>query len=119
MTDNCHVARFDKEVAIELNERIDSITLYVTGMGCPNCANRVHNRLIDHPGVLKAEVDHETGKAEVTYLPTKISMSELVHLVSEADDNRHTYRVVLSRQEEHQESVNDVTPLVQARHILE
>ncbi len=97
MTDNCHVTRFDKEVALEPNEQVTSTMLYITGMGCPNCANRVHNRLIDHPGVVKAEVDHETGKAEVTYLPTKITISELVQLVAEAGDGHHAYGVVLVR----------------------
>ena len=94
MTDNCHVTRFNKEVVLE-NEQVETIILDVTRMGCPNCANRVHNRLIDHPGVAKAEIHHETGKVEVAYIPAKISLPQLIDLVAEAGDNRHTYQAAL------------------------
>lgn len=60
-------------------------------MGCINCANRVHNGLIDHPGVVKAEVNHVTGEAEVTYIPTKASVPQLIAMVAGAGDHRHTY----------------------------
>lgn len=95
MTDNCHVTRFNKDIVLQPNEQVETITLEVTGMGCPHCANRVHNRLIDHPGVVEAEVDHETGKAEVAYLPAKINVSQLIGLVAEAGDNHHTYQAAL------------------------
>ena len=95
MTDNCHVTRLNKQVILEANAEVETITLHVTGMGCPNCANRVHNRLIDHPGVVEAEVDHETGKAEVAYLPAKINISQLISLVAKAGDNHHTYQAAL------------------------
>ena len=96
MTDNCHVTRFNKEVILDAGEQVETITFFITGMGCPNCANRVHNRLIDRPGVVKAEVRHEIGTAEVTYLPAKISAPQLVDLVAEASDERHIYRGVLA-----------------------
>lgn len=119
MTDICHVTPYNKEVIIEPSEQVTSIMLHVTGMGCPNCANRVHNRLIDHPGVVKAEIDHETGIAVIIYLPDKVSVAHLVGLVGEAGDQRHTYSAVLSGQEDDHESTNDGTPFVQARHALE
>lgn len=96
MDDKCHVTRFDKTVIVEGNEETQAITLYVAGMGCVNCANRVHNGLIDHLGILKAEVSHVIGTAEVTYISTKVSVPELIDLVSAAGDHRHTYRVVHS-----------------------
>ena len=92
--DKCHVIHINKEAALEEAVQVQGITLYVTGMGCINCANRVHNRLIDHPGVVKAEVSHETSEAEVTYIPTKVSVSELIAMVAEAGDHRHTYNAV-------------------------
>jgi copper chaperone CopZ len=94
MDDKCHVIFFNKEVVLLEHEQTQAITLFVAGMGCINCANRVHNSLIDHPAVVKAEVSHETGKAEVTYIPTKIGVAQLFGLVARAGDDRHMYRAV-------------------------
>ena len=96
MDDKCHVIPFNKEVIVEGNEQTQAITLFVSGMGCVNCANRVHNILIDHLGVLTADVSHVIGTAKVTYIPTKISVPKLIDLVAEAGDHRHIYRVVRS-----------------------
>jgi copper chaperone CopZ len=95
MDDKCHVTRFNKEVVLEETEQAQAITLRVTGMGCVHCANRVHNRLVDHPGVVKAEVSHVTGKAEITYIPAKVSVPQLIDRVTQAGDHRHTYRAAL------------------------
>ena len=95
MDDKCPMIFFTKEVVLEEAEQIQAITLDVTGMGCINCANRVHNGLIDHPGVVRAEVNHVTGKAEVTYILAKVSAPQLISMVAEAGDHRHTYRAAL------------------------
>ena len=94
MHDKCHVILFNKEVALEETEQTQAITLNVTGMGCINCANRVHNGLIDHPGVVSAEVSHMTGKAQVNYIPAKVSLPQLIVMVARAGDYRHTYRAI-------------------------
>jgi copper chaperone CopZ len=94
MHDKCHVIPFSKEVVLEPNEKTQAITLEVIGMGCINCANRVHNGLVDHPGVVKAEVSHITGTAEVTYVPAKVSVPQLIVMVARAGDYRHTYRAI-------------------------
>ena len=94
MDDKCHVIRFNKDIVLDDTEHTQVITLQVTGMGCVNCANRVHNRLVDHPGVVKAEVSHVTGKAEVTCIPSKVSVPQLISMVTGASDHRHTYRAV-------------------------
>ncbi len=91
MDEKCYVIPFSKEVILEDTEQLLVITLYITGMGCINCANRVHNSLIDHPGVVKAEVNHVTGGAEVTYIPTKASVPQLIAMVAGAGDHRHVY----------------------------
>ena len=70
-------------------------TIKILGPGCTNCANRVHNGLIDHPGVVRAEVSHVTGKADVTYLPAKVSVPQLITMVAQAGDHRHIYRAAL------------------------
>jgi copper chaperone CopZ len=94
MDDKCHVPLFVKNVSVEPAQPFEVITLYVTGMGCVNCANRVHNRLIDHPAVIEANVNHTTGEAVVTFLPEQIIISDLIVLVAEAGDYRHTYRAM-------------------------
>ncbi|MBX3063311.1 MAG: cation transporter [Anaerolineae bacterium] len=96
MDSNCHVVRFDKEVALEEadQQQLKQVTLHIFGMGCINCANRVHNSLIDHPGVVSAKVSHETAQALVTFIPTKINIYRLSELVAEGGDNRHRYLVV-------------------------
>lgn len=95
MDDKCHVILFNKEVVLEEADQVQAITLDVTGMGCIHCANRVHNSLIDHPGIIKAEVSHVTGKAEVTYLLAKVDVPHLIGMVAEAGDNRHSYKAAL------------------------
>ena len=95
MDRQCHVIRFSKEVVLGEAEQIQAITLNVTGMGCVNCATRVHNSLIDHPGVVTAEFSHVTGKAQVTYVPAKVTVSQLIGMVAQAGDHWHTYRAAL------------------------
>ncbi len=95
MDDKCHVIFFNKEAFLKAAEHPQTVTLSVSGMGCVNCANRVHNRLIDHPGVVKAEVSHVTATTQVTYIPTKVSVSHLIEMVAEAGDKRHTYNAVV------------------------
>lgn len=94
MDDKCHVTRTNKEIIVDGTEDTQAATLYVTGMGCVNCASRVYNSLIAHPGVIKAEVSHVTAQADVTYLPTKVDVSRLIGLVEAAGDNRHAYWAV-------------------------
>jgi len=120
MDDKCHVILFNKEVVLEEADQVQRITLDITGMGCTYCANRVHNSLIDHPGIVRAEVSHMTGKAEVIYIPTKVDVSHLIDIVAQASDNRHSYKALFSIQEVHDEyrndldRVNDTTPTAKA-----
>lgn len=97
MDDKCHVVLFTKEVVLEAAEETQVITLYITGMGCFNCANRVHNSLIGHPSVIAAAVSHVMGKAEVAFIPAKVSIPQLIRMVERASDHWHTYRAVGSR----------------------
>lgn len=99
MSDKCHIIPFTKEAVLEETEYIQVITLLVSGMGCINCAHRVHNSLIDHPGVVRADVSHVSGRAEVTYIPAKVDVLELIGMVAQVGDYRHTYRAALFEQE--------------------
>lgn len=46
-------------------------TIYLQGMTCQLCANRVEKCLLSQPGVETARVDFGSRKAEVTYDPEK------------------------------------------------
>ena len=91
MDENCQVDRINKDAGIESNEALETISLKVMGMGCVNCSNRVHNKLIGHRGVIRAEVSHVLGEAEIAYLPSQVTIPELMALVAKAGDGRHRY----------------------------
>ena len=65
--ENCHIDLIEKPLESELPEGLTEAQLLVTGMGCTNCAARVHNSLVQLDGVYKAEVLLESGMARVLY----------------------------------------------------
>jgi copper chaperone CopZ len=95
MSNECHVIPFNKEASLDDINQGQLIILQVTGMGCIHCAARVHNSLIDHPGVIQANVSHETGCADIIYLPVKVSVKQLIERVTDASDGRHIYRATV------------------------
>lgn len=95
MDDNCHVDPIQKTATSEEREMVRRILLTVRGMGCPNCAMRVHNSLIALTGVVTAYVDHTTGTAEVEFNPHMVVIPALVGAVAQAgNDGRHAYSAV-------------------------
>jgi copper chaperone CopZ len=95
MDDKCQVPHFTKDIVLEATDQTETITLSVKGMGCINCANRAHNGLIDHPGVVAAAVSQLTETADVTFIPAKVSVPQLIAMVARAGDQRHMYRTTL------------------------
>lgn len=91
MDENCHVDVLTKKLSQKEIQKRMTVGLAVWGMGCPNCANRVHNSLLSQFGVLDADVDHTTGLAAVEYNPDLISPSALLQAVANAGDNNHRY----------------------------
>lgn len=74
------------------------VLLAVDGMGCPNCATRVQNCLVNLEGVLEAHVYHDLELAEVIFDPGSTDLSNFVRAVSSAgNDDHHDYqaRVIL------------------------
>lgn len=68
------------------NRKDDKImikTIYVEGMMCPHCENRVKTLLEGVSGVAKAEVDHKSGTAVIT-LTSDISNNALTDLIVNA-----------------------------------
>lgn len=52
--------------------------IYVNGMTCINCQNRITSTLQQTSGITEASVSYETGTAEITYDPKKISMEQII-----------------------------------------
>jgi Cd2+/Zn2+-exporting ATPase len=92
MDETCHVDSIEKTPSAEEREAVQTILLAIRGMGCPNCAARVHNSLLSLNGVVDAHVDHTTGMAEVDFNPNLTSLPALVNAVAQAGgDGRHAY----------------------------
>ena len=93
MSDHCHVAPTQKNATAEEQAVRAQAVLAVSGMGCPNCAARVRNRLVALEGVVEAYVDHTASKAQVIFNPGMVTIPALVEAVARAGgDGRHEYR---------------------------
>ncbi|MGH9862584.1 MAG: mercuric transporter MerT family protein [Candidatus Acidiferrales bacterium] len=58
------------------------LELKVSGMTCGACAVSVRNALLETPGVTAAEVDFESGRANVQYDAARVSTSRLLEAVN-------------------------------------
>jgi copper chaperone len=76
--DNCHVDITEKTFEGDLPAGLSQAQLQVGGMGCPNCAARVHNALLGLDGVFKAQVDLEQAMAEVLYDSQQVAPQALM-----------------------------------------
>ncbi len=97
MDANCRVQPVQKISTPEERQGIATVCLDVWGMGCPNCANRVRNRLVVLNGVVSAVVDHSSGLAVVNYNPALVSMQSLLDAVSQGD-GPHKYTAALLKE---------------------
>jgi copper chaperone CopZ len=89
---NCHVEAEKKELSKEAVSAKATADLNIYGMGCQNCANRVHNSLIRQEGVMDVNVNLETHSARVVYDANKSTIARLVSAVSAAgNDGHHQY----------------------------
>ncbi len=90
--ENCHVDPVEKPVDKQALLTAQATFLGVSGMGCPTCAMRVRNGLLNLDGVLVAEVYLQNGIAAVAYDPTEVTPDNLVTAVANAgNDGRHHY----------------------------
>lgn len=94
--ENCHVDPVEKSVDKNAVAQAEVAFLGVSGMGCPNCAMRVRNGLLNLNGVLYADINLHNGVATVAYTPELVTTSVLVTAVYESgNDGRHEYRAHL------------------------
>ncbi|HET7009450.1 MAG TPA: heavy-metal-associated domain-containing protein [Anaerolineales bacterium] len=96
MDENCHVDVVHKAPSVEERQEQAAVRFRVMGMGCPNCVRRVRNGLLAVYGVISADIDLESGKAEVVFNPRLTGESALRQAVAAAGgDGRHEYRAFL------------------------
>ncbi|MDR2618330.1 MAG: sulfite exporter TauE/SafE family protein [Treponema sp.] len=57
--------------------------LYIDGMTCVNCQNRIGQKLRGAPGVEEAEVSYNTGTATVTYNASVITIQEIAAIIED------------------------------------
>jgi Cu+-exporting ATPase len=62
----------------------ESVSIGITGMSCANCASTNEEALRSTPGVVDADVNYATDEAQVTYLPSVASRSDLYDAVEDA-----------------------------------
>ena len=57
--------------------------LYISGMTCINCQTRIASSLNKCGGVTEISVSYETGTAEFSYDPSKISLEQIVTMIGD------------------------------------
>lgn len=96
----CHVEPFKKPATEK--DLLESTTAYlsVSGMGCPRCAMRVQNGLLQKEGVFSAEVFLDQRLAKVAYDPNAVGKQELEQAVTGAgNDGKHHYQAMFMNEE--------------------
>jgi len=89
---NCHVEPLEKLVPAQALETAAQVFLLVWGMGCPNCAMRVRNSLLQLDGVLAVDISLERGLARVRYDASQVGPDLFPDAVAKAGDGqRHRY----------------------------
>lgn len=93
---NCHVAIEIKEHGSNASSNQRESLLRIKGMGCQNCANRVHNSILKQYGVYDVLVDLEMRSAQIHYDADKVTIDQLISAVNAAgNDGRHNYSAAL------------------------
>lgn len=78
-------------------ERVRFTRLQVSGMYCPICTTRIHDKLVLLDGVFKAEVNHQAGMADVIFDSNLATVPALIQAVIQAgDEDQFTYRAVVA-----------------------
>ena len=63
---------------------LQTAELKITGMDCEVCARVIRRKLLETPGVVKAEVRYPAGSATVEFDPAQTTAEELIAVVHDA-----------------------------------
>jgi copper chaperone CopZ len=64
--------------------QVASISFAIEGMDCAACATAIENKLKNLPGVHRAQVSYEEGRAEIEFDPGHVSVDALERAIAEA-----------------------------------
>lgn len=56
--------------------------LYINGMTCINCQTKIASALNSHSEITEVSVSYETGTAEFSYDPSKISLEQIIAVIN-------------------------------------
>ncbi|HUX33396.1 MAG: heavy-metal-associated domain-containing protein [Gemmatimonadaceae bacterium] len=91
----CHVQKVPAP-APSASAESQMVALRIHGMGCANCANRVHNGLLSAPGVTFVHVDLPSSTAAVRIDPRRIRPDTLPDIVARAgEESGHRYEAAV------------------------
>lgn len=62
---------------------LQTAELKITGMDCPVCSGVIQRKLLETPGVVKAEVLYPAGSATVRFNPSQTDTGKLIAVVKE------------------------------------
>jgi copper chaperone CopZ len=62
---------------------LQTAELKITGMDCPVCSGVIQRKLLETPGVVKAEVRYPAGSATVQFNPSQTDTSKLIAVVKD------------------------------------
>lgn len=77
---------------IWMNDSSKKIQLYIDGMTCVNCQNKIAQALNQTEGIIHASVSYNQGVADVVYDEEKISLKEIITVIEDLD-----YTVLLKK----------------------
>ena len=80
-----------------------SIELPIQGMKCASCVSAIEKALLQKSGITKASVNLAIEKARVEYIPSEISLGEIVQTIEGSG-----YTVIQVPQEQELEDVEDI-----------
>lgn len=70
-----------------------TVTLKIDGMTCINCESKIERELQGTVGITNAKVSYSSGKAEITFDSSMISIEEIVSIIEKLD-----YKVVKTQE---------------------
>ncbi len=62
-----------------------NILLYIGGMTCVNCQNKIEKALSQTDGVIRANVSYNNGTADIVYDEEKISLQDITAVIEDLD----------------------------------
>lgn len=100
MADNLQSCLKDYNAAVSVSKQEDQNLniikkrLYITGMTCVNCQNRIEKKLSETEGIKSAKVSYNKGTADISYDTDEISLKSVIKIVEGLG-----YQVTLKQQE--------------------